>query len=169
MHNYNCRTPAAQLPLVVVARISALIFAFGCAEKIEPPKPEAEQPTAFAFTNTDETVVADRIDIENKKSVVADFNLDGLDDLAALSEMDNGVNEVAIYIQKQTSPSEPAGAKKTYYKAATIKRVTEGKIIGIASRRQKNLTDLIVLVSHANQNNEMIHYQNDGMQFIQMP
>jgi len=134
----------------------------GCAKE----KPPVPQPTVFAFTNIDETIPEEEINVaERTKSVVADFNLDGLKDLAILEHADQGRNEVSIYIRKQDLEG---GQATIYYKGGAIRRPVEGKIVGIASRVWQKYTDLVLLIAYTNRGDEMVHYRNNGARFTEL-
>lgn len=160
----------------------------GCAKKKEapaaPPAP-AEPPAEVPFTSTNEVVVREDIQMadEQNKSVSADFDMDGLEDLAVIDPREGHQNEVNIYIQKpaeapaaepQKPASAPAGGsglmspekgKIEYYKAGVIRQPKDGTVIGLMIRKRKDITDLLVLLQDQTLNNQMLHYLNDGQKF----
>lgn len=174
--------------LVVVGYLAA-----SCGRHQTPAEtPAPPLPTVFAFTNRAEVVTGEAAQTleQGRKSVVVDFNQDGLKDLAVVDEMVDGQASVGIYIQQRAEESQPpvmpadgpasppspgtpaTGSaaspspvrkyKTIYYRAGQVRRHVTGRIIGLASRDGASHTDLIVLVAHSNAPNEMIHYQNDG-------
>ncbi|MGD9873469.1 MAG: hypothetical protein AB7T27_04280 [Kiritimatiellia bacterium] len=167
------------------------LAAFGCAKKEEPaalsPAP-AEPPAEVPFTSTEEVVAREDIQMaeEQNKTVTADFDMDGLEDLAVVDPRDGHQNEVNIYIQKpeekqaqpapSTAPAAPAGGaasltspekgKIQYYKAGVIRQPKDGTVIGLMIRKRKDITDLLVLLQDQTLNNQMLHYLNDGQKFF---
>ena len=165
--------------LVLVVALAA-----GCAKK-EPPvaaPPATEEPPAeVSFTATNEVVVREDIQIaDERKAVEADFDMDGLDDLAVIDPREGHQNEVNIFIQKPAeeppatgTPPEAAGTqiasqekgKIAYYHAGVIRQPQSGTVIGLMIRKRKDLTDLLVLLQDETLNNQMLHYFNDGQKF----
>ena len=145
----------------------ALFALAGCSESVPPPQP-AGLPKEISLKNTDEVVPAK--DISSKdlaKSVQADFNLDGLKDVALVKQVDPTVNELTIYIKKPEEPASTSGGQQgsAYYRTATLRDSLDGKLVGIASRQRDKFTDLIILMAHSNAATEMLHYENDGSRF----
>ncbi len=157
--------------------VAGCIFLSACS-KPEPAVEDAPPPpppqTTFAFTETNTVVVANEIESadDDKKSLAGDFNMDGLSDLAVISQDGDSQNKVDIYIQKKPDPEEDAGSSTSsmtakYFKGGSITR-PDGKIIGIASAVEKRIVNIIILVTHSNQPNEWIHYRNDGNSFTEV-
>lgn len=158
-----------------------ILAAAGCSKTPPPPAPpppppapaapapvaEAEPDTSFGFTNTAEAVSADRIKgADRTSSVAADFNRDGLADLAVVEKTENDSGQqVSIYIQKPPDPTGEKPATTVYYKGGAIRQPPEGKIQGVMTRQRGGYTDLILLVSGAAGKPKMVHYRNDGQQF----
>ncbi len=138
-----------------------VIVATGCSKKVTESPKKDNGYSSFA----DKSIIVNPSEVpaaEKAKAVQADFNLDGLSDMAYVQKYDSGESEVAILIQK------PKGAKDetvVYYRGGGIRRGIEGKITGVASRIGAKYTDLLVLVAYTNKPNEMISYLNDGSGF----
>ena len=129
--------------------------------KTEPP----EVPPAFSFAATNETVEAREIPMEkSSRFVTADFNMDGLQDLAIIETAEDGDRQVSLYIRKSVSNGEMKDLI-SYYKGGAIRLPTADNIIGIMSRRRERFTDLILLMARPGSTNEMIHFHNNGAQF----
>jgi hypothetical protein len=158
------------LPVLIV---TASVLLTSCAEKkTEAPKPEP-LPKTFAFTDTNTVTSAKEIEAadSDKRSLKADFNLDGLNDLAIIKDYGEVKNAVDIYIQKK--PDAPADnstpvEEPTFFRGGTIKRPADGQIIGLASSEENNMVNIIILVTYTNRQNEMIHYMNDGKSFTEV-
>lgn len=164
--------------LVLVVALAA-----GCAKKEPPAAPPAteEPPAEVSFTATNEVVVREEIQIaDERKAVEADFDMDGLDDLAVIDPREGHQNEVNIFIQKpaeepaaaETPPgasgvriASPEKGKIAYYHAGVIRQPQSGTVIGLMIRKRKDLTDLLVLLQDETLNNQMLHYFNDGQKF----
>lgn len=159
--------------MTVVAFLGISAVLVSCSDKkSEEAQQPAPLPKTFSYTDTDAVVKAEEIqtaDVE-KRSLKADFNLDGLSDLAVIRSEGNSHNEVDIYIQKkpdaETEKDSPIDA--SFFRGGTIKRPDDGKIIGLASRQEKKMVDIILLVAYTNQPNQMIHYRNDGKSFTEV-
>lgn len=136
------------------------LLAGGCSRDSDaPPPPRA---TSFSFENAEETVTADRIrGDDSAKPIVADFNLDGLDDLAVMEGDGDNQNEIVIYIRKRGESEE----HPVYYRGGSIQRHVDGHIIGVGHNRRGKQTDLLVLVARTNGPNDMVHYFNTGRGF----
>ena len=137
----------------------------GCCLGCKPatPPPEA-QPSTFALA-TDGAVVTENEAGFDKNAVRADFNADGLEDVAII-DVSTGANQITVYIRKKVPGND--SDDPVYFEAGSIRRTLEGNIIGLMSRKNGPYTDLIVLLAHPNRPNEMIHYRNDGKQFSEM-
>ena len=143
----------------------------GCGPP-EPPKHEVvvaavaepeTPPGVFPFTSTNQTVSRREIHLNAQTpSVTADFNHDGLADIAVASESPSGENTITLYVQK---PAASVGGEAEYYRAGTIPHATDGRIIGLMSRKREEYADLILLVTRSNRANEMLNYYNDGTGF----
>lgn len=157
--------------------LAACLLLSACS-KPEPEvreEPPAPLPKTFAFTETNTLVAASEIESigDEKTALKADFNQDGLSDIAIIRKEGGVQNKVDIYIQKKTAPSEDTGGTAStteaiYFKGGTIQRPTEGEITGIASRAEKRVVDIIILVTHSNKPNDWIHYRNDGASFTEV-
>lgn len=132
--------------------------------------PTAKKPVSFANTNTilKASEAEPAITDTTAKSVTADFNNDGLKDLAVLNQTTGSKNEVEIYIQKKQEPTTPpVTAEKEYFHAGTIQHEGDGRVIGLMVESQKQLADLVLLMEYPDRvNREMIHYKNNGEQFL---
>jgi len=149
-----------------VVPVVALFAMAGCSEPVPPPQPEG-LPKEISLKNTADVVPETAIEAKDlAKSVQADFNLDGMKDVALVRKVEPDVNEVTIYIKK---PEESSGSGTTegsaYYRTATLRDSLNGKIVGVASRQRDKFTDLIILMSHSNAPTEMVQYENDGSRF----
>ena len=162
---------------LTVLLLTAVLFS-GCTKKAEEKKEEG--PKKISFTNKVEVVKAEEITIvAEDQRVKADFNLDGIPDLAVVDPEAGTDGEVSIYIrvpkeEEQVEPGEEdkAGTEELaqYYVAGRITEFQDGTISGLASSRRKNFIDLIMLVTYADgRGSRMIHYQNDGTNFTEVP
>jgi len=155
----------------IVGTFTLLTFAAGCQP---PAEPITEEPTRrVAFSNVTQTVAEEDIaPAEQSDRVEADFNLDGLMDVALMRLKDGAADEVEIYIRVPPEPSAAGAAPlvqgNRYYKAGVIRREKGTKIVGVASRTRGEYTDLVVLISRSSAANEMIHYLNDGSGFSEV-
>ena len=155
----------------IVLLVSLILVS--CGEKQEPviPAPPQQQKT-FEFTQTNTTVSASELEsAENaNKALKADFNLDGLNDLAIIRTRGNAQSEVDIYIQQKTdaTTAQDSGGK-SFFRGGTISRPNDGKIIGLVSSANKKMVNIILLITYSNRPNEMIQYQNDGASFTEVP
>ncbi len=154
--------------LCVLIVLSAVLC--GCA----PPQPAVERgPTHYvSFTNVEASVSEDVVNqADDKGRVEADFNLDGLMDLALMRVRPGAPDEVEILIRRPPPVSgdnaAPLVAGNVYYRAGVIRREPGTRIVGIASRVRDRFTDLVVLVAREGMRNEMIHYVNDGTGFAE--
>ena len=154
---------------VLCGVVAHSVVVCGCA----PPEPIVEQrPTnTVSFTNVAVTVSQDVVNGSGEKGrVEADFNLDGLTDLALIRVKEGAPDEVEIFIRKPASASGGGTvpmAGNAYFRAGIIRRESGTRIVGIASRVHGRYTDLIVLVARAGSRNEMLHYVNDGSGFTE--
>ncbi|MFC1461798.1 hypothetical protein ACFLQR_04695 [Verrucomicrobiota bacterium] len=168
-----------KIAAITLLSITAMVLT-GCSKKEEKPEPVPEEKSnIIEFDNVAETVVKEEIKMDKKQRLVEeDFNLDGLDDMAVVQVINEEENEVAIYIRKAdevplaAASPQPVSARRAkkqtpgaemYYKAGAIRWGSGGKIIGVATRRSKKYTDLLILISGTDGANEMIHYRNDGI------
>jgi len=144
-----------------------------CSKKPQS-EPLSELPKTFAFTETNVVVGAEEIETpDNEGSTLkADFNQDGLSDLAIIKKEGEIQNKVDIYIQQ---PQQAAGgsakvsqAQAKYFKGGTIERPITGRITGIASASNDKLVNIVILVTHSNSPNEWIQYRNDGGSFTEV-
>jgi hypothetical protein len=139
----------------------------------EPVKPDGPKPVSFQNTNK---VVAAKVaepDVTDTTVVTAtaDFNNDGLKDLAVLHKAKGRKNEVDIYIRKKpdapTEGTPSATAKREYFHAGTIQQGGEGRVMGLMVESRQQFADLILLMEYSDRvNREMVHYRNDGKRFI---
>lgn len=158
--------------VLLFASISVLLTSCSRPEKLNVTPQEA--PKSFSFTQTNAVVAASEIQSEDndKRSLQGDFNLDGLNDLAIIRAEGEIRNQVDIYIQnkaaeKASGPGQGA-AGITFFKGGTITRPSDGSIIGLASKTDNKMVDIIMLISFTNRPNEMIHYKNDGTSFTEV-
>jgi len=152
--------------------VSTCLLLTGC--KWFKEKNAAPTEKSFTYTDTSEVVTATEAGFdEDKKTttkniVRADFNFDGLMDVAIVDDSTGEHHDqVLIYIQKAI-PVDP-NADPIYYKAGAIRQSLEGNIIGLMSRKQGRYTDLTVLIKRENGRNRMILYRNDGQKFTEVP
>ena len=162
-------------PILLTVMLTCLIFS-SCSkpQQKEPPPP---LPKTFAFTDTNTVIAASEIESpeNDKNSLKADFNQDGLSDLAIIKKEGENQNKVDIYIRMKPETAAAAGsesplasAEARYFKGGTIQRPLEGRIIGIASAAEGKVVNIVILVSHTNQPNEWIQYRNDGGSFTEV-
>jgi len=154
--------------LCVLVALSVVLC--GCA----PPQPVVEQgPTRYvSFTNVEASVSEDVVNqTDDKGRVEADFNLDGLTDLALMRVRPGAPDEVEILIRQPPVVSgdnaAPLVAGNVYYRAGVIRREPGTRIVGIASRVRGRFMDLVVLAAREGARNEMIHYVNNGSGFTE--
>lgn len=148
------------------------VMASGCGKRaLDKGTPAPPAPvTSFEFTSTNKVVTKEDMKIDDERKIVkADFNMDGLSDLAVIRSDGISTNEVTIYIKKPFPATESSARVKTYYyQAGAVRRPLEGgRITGIASHVGEKAVDLIILVSYTNRPNDMIHYYNDGKRFAE--
>ncbi len=155
--------------LILLVAVSCVVV--GC--KGEKTTQSAPSQT-FSYIETNEVATAEEAGFDeeqkttSKNIVRADFNFDGLMDVAIVDNNGGSENDqVLIYIQKAI-PLDPT-ADPIYYRAGTIRQSLEGDIIGLMSRKQGRFTDLTVLIKRDNGHNRMILYRNDGKQFTEVP
>ena len=176
-----------------------VLFCFvvtGCFKPAEPePEPlpkELPKEIVFAVSNLPPPVVIEQEKLQTaKKSVVADFNLDGLEDVAIVEEVveespppsadpgkagKGGVKplpppkppEVTVYIKAKPREVDGVLQQNLYHKAGAIPSVLGRTVKGIASRKTVKYTDLVILLKEDNGSTEMVHYQNKGDRFIKI-
>lgn len=151
---------------------SLLITAACSRNKEQPPAPP--QQSVFSYTSTNVVVNITELQTQENenKTLKADFNLDGLSDMAIISGDHNLQNEVDIYIRTDRGPEQISGANPkpaSFYHGGTIRRPDNGKIIGLMSGAEGRMVNIILLVSYTNRPNDMIHYRNDGASFSEVP
>lgn len=158
----KCMFFAASMPLLLLS----------CSK--EKPAQDTPQPLPKTFSFTQTNAVASAAEIltadNDKRSLKGDFNLDGLTDVAIIRMDGSSQNQVDIYIQAPTDPAAAGSAKEnvSFFKGGTITRPDEGSIIGLASKADGRIVDIIMLVTYSNRPNEMIHYKNDGTAFTEV-
>lgn len=170
------------------------LFQSGCFKPAEPePEPiPTELPAEIVFGPTS---LPPPVEIKEetlqtaKKSVVADFNLDGLDDVAIVEEVEEppptGEDpktgkkpasiapikppEVTVYIKAKPKENVGAAAQKNlYHKAGVIPSILGRTVKGIMSRKTQKYTDLVILFKEDDGSTEMVHYQNKGSKFVKV-
>ncbi|MBN2301238.1 MAG: hypothetical protein JXN60_01845, partial [Lentisphaerae bacterium] len=70
-----------------------------------------------------------------------------------------------VYIGQKDSARAVSEHLRKFGRAGAIHSIGDGRITGIASRRNDKYTDLIILVEPSGKPTEMIHYRNDGRRF----
>jgi len=153
----------------MLASLVVALVCVGCGEgeKVEDvPPPQAPPPAkVFSFTNTTEVATADEIGtVASDRSVRADFNLDGLQDLAVIEPDEEGDTHVTIYIRRPM-PEGDMSELVSYYKGGWIRPSVDGDVIGVMSSRRDRYTDLILLLARADGPNAMVHFHSDGNRF----
>jgi len=150
---------------IVPAGVLAIVVCAGCGGTREEPPPAVKPAaTVFSFTNTVETVSGDEITVAEKGRLVeADFDLDGLSDLAVVEKDEDGGSRVGIYILRRGAGPDAQGS--LYYRGGWVRPVVAGDIIGVISSRRDGFTDLILLASQSNAPNAMLHFTSDGRSF----
>jgi hypothetical protein len=154
----------------IVLLVSLILVS--CGKKQETVVPPPPQQKTFEFTQTNTIVDASELEsAENaNKALKADFNLDGLNDLAIIRTSGNAQSEVDIYIQRKTDATTAQDSGGTsFFRGGTISRPNDGKIIGLVSRANKKMVNIILLITYSNRPNEMIQYRNDGASFTEVP
>lgn len=142
----------------------------GCGAEIEPAQERKDVPRPteiieFSAADDAEAVVLSDDEVRTSaESVVADFNLDGIDDVAIIQEAEGDAKEVVVYIGKKEGAKK--GRALTFGMAGSIHSVWNGRIAGIATSRRKKYTDLIILVQREGGPTQMIHYRNSGDKFV---
>ena len=143
--------------LAVLACSAAVSLATGCRKPATPPPAE---PRSYTFTATNVVVREGEIRRSPRANpIYADFNRDGLKDVAVLEENTNALTDVVIYIRR------PSSTEVTYYRGGAISRKLDGKIIGIGSSRRDEHTDLVLVVTRTTGTNEFVHFYNTGGEF----
>lgn len=164
---------------ITVALILALLLPMGCGKQkknVAPRRaPLPELPATVSFSATNEIVEAEKIVVEKTdKSVTADFNLDGLQDVVMIEHTPAGKEQVSIYIRKPSpvAPQDPAAPvfdvkTVSFFKAGIILPLTNGEIIGLMTHRGKDkYTDILLVVQCEDNRNEIVLYRNEGDQFV---
>jgi hypothetical protein len=155
----------------IVLLVSLILVSCGKKQETVIPAPPQQQKT-FEFTQTNTIVSASELEgSENaNKALKADFNLDGLSDLAIIRTRGNAQSEVDIYIQKKTDATTAQDSgEASFFRGGTISRPNDGKISGLVSSANKKMVNIILLITYSNRPNEMIQYQNDGASFTEVP
>jgi hypothetical protein len=157
--------------------LGAFVFVSGCTKQM--PVPERVNPKAapglgfFSFKSTGEVVSVEQIKPKDENHVVrADFNRDGILDMAVVREEGANACEVDVFIRKPYSSGQTAGKPNTlFFKGGVIQRLLGtgriGGIVGSIGEEGSDLTDLILLVVCSNRPNEMIRYRNNGSGFFE--
>lgn len=156
------------LRMQTIILASLMLVSCGRKKETEPPPPATQK--IFTFTETNSVITASELEeSENAdKALKADFNLDGLSDLAIIRSQGQAQSGVDIYIQERTDSEDTEGAEKRFFRGGTITRHDDGKIIGLVSKANKKIIDIILLVTYSNRPNDMIHYRNDGTSFTEI-
>lgn len=169
------------------------LFVAGCLQVEEPEEPALpeELPSQIVFSESNlpaAVELSDEMLQTAKKSVVADFNLDGLEDVAIVEEVDEGAApaapanggtkqpkvaplkapEVTVYIRSKPKKGGSVVGGNLYHKAGVIPSVLGKTVKGIASRKTREYTDLVILFKEDSGTTEMVHYQNKGDRFIKI-
>ena len=127
----------------------------GCTKKA---KPRPVQPTKFELNETGPLVTEEVMFKQlEKRSVKADFNQDNLQDYAIIEEDESGVNQISIYLQRESRDLE-----KTYLQAGGIHQVGEYTISVIMAQDSGGGTDLGILYKYPGDIRELVHYRIEG-------
>lgn len=150
----------------VTACVCLLLAGCGVEVPEAPQKKMVEEVTFSAAVSNlaveiEETALADR-----SQAVVADFNLDGLNDVALVEAAGNDKNEVTLYMREK--PSEEYPRQTVYRRAGTIQAPGNGNIVGVASRRRETHTDLIILFRETGGTTELVHFLNKGDRLVRV-
>ncbi|MFC1462334.1 hypothetical protein ACFLQU_01900 [Verrucomicrobiota bacterium] len=176
--------------VILSAAVLICLVISGCFKPVEPePEPlprELPKEIVFATSNLPPPVVIEDETLQTaKNSVVADFNLDGLDDVAIVEEVEEEPPstepgkpavaplsvrppEVTVYIKAKPRKDGGAIQKNLYHKAGAIPSVLGRTVKGIASRKTVKYTDLVILLKEDDGSTEMVHYQNKGDRFVKI-
>lgn len=178
--------------VVLIVGMFLCVITTGCFKPAEPePEPiPTELPAEIVF---EETNLPPPVEIKEetlqttKNSVVADFNLDGLDDVAIVEEVEEEPPpetgepgdkvgpltpikppEVTVYIKAKPTTGGTGVQKNLYHKAGVIPSILGRTVKGIASRKREKYTDLVILFKEDSGTTEMVHYQNRGSKFVKV-
>jgi hypothetical protein len=139
-----------------------------CSKEQEVAPPPEPLPTTFDYTATNAILDAQAVHAAAKsdKTLEADFNLDGLNDLAVIRQNGSRTkNEVDIYIQKK--PDEKQDAPK-FYAGGRIVRPDGGRIAALMSKVAGAQVNMLLLISYSNKPPHLIEYINDGKTFTEL-
>jgi hypothetical protein len=146
----------------------ALALLSGCGRK----EPAVQLPTAFSFTATNIVVRAEEFIARPEVEVVkADFNRDGIEDMAVVENSKVREKRIVIYIQRKGEKAGLATERiKEYYEAGTIRRVITGPVVGLGTKKSGAHVDLLILYEDPDRggSREMVHYRNDGKNFTEI-
>ena len=151
---------------IAVALAGAVLC--GCGRK-EPAEP---LPTQFSFTATNVVIPVEELKIDTNVEIVkADFNRDGVEDIALVESTGTREKNIVIYIRRKGGQKGLTTQKlKEYYKAGMIRRIINGPVVGLGTKKGQDYVDLVILYEDLDKNGsrEMIHYQNDGKTFTEI-
>lgn len=141
----------------------------GCGEE-PPPEQKGEYRKFVSFTNKADVVKNPLSTVESRGDAVeADFNLDGIPDLAVLGRNKGVGSFIELFIQKLEEGSaegaEASGAKQgdgSYYRVGVISEVGDEKITGLLLRKAETFTDLVMIVTPPEGKKRFVHYRNRG-------
>ena len=152
----------------VVGVVGVMVISVGCSRKQEA-EPSKKEPVSAAPVypmkpppeDPEETIPYERLNIQNNSRVVlADFNMDKLEDIALIEETPRGKSSLAVYLRKKTD-----GLRKLYYKAVGIEQEGDYTISALMSKRTEKGTDLLVIINYPDGRKEMVYYRSDGKAF----
>lgn len=170
---------------VLLLPATAMLLGTGCG------RPETVLPSGdaishvsgkeFSFTNRHEIIPEKFVDESRdvyEHYIVADFNANGLMDVAVMENVTDDMLELVVYVQ--ATPEQVAQAigpesgvtlaeqaGRHYFRAGRLQRPLEGRFAGLASRRSGKYTDLLILLQH-DSSSEILHYRNDGSRFFEV-
>lgn len=152
---------------IAAGALTAACWAVGCKKQEPAPLPPPD-PIKVSITNQSITVTETQIAaLQEERPAVADFNYDGLKDMAVLQKSGEGGHEVAIYIRTPDDDNE-LSADPNYFKGGIIKSHWDGKVIGVMSRPRSGMVDLLLLIARpGSDRNEFIRFQSDGTRFTE--
>jgi len=146
----------------------AIALLGGCGRK----EPVVPLPTTFSYTATNIVVRAESFIARPEVEVVkADFNRDGIEDMAVVENSKAREKRVVIYIRRKGQKAGMATERiKEYYEAGTIRRVISGPVVGLGTKKSGAHIDLLILYENPDKagSREMVHYQNDGKSFTEI-
>ncbi len=136
-----------------VFALTAVVVLVGCGKKERPV-----QPTEFQLDESGPVLTEEKLfEQQTKRQVVADFNNDNLQDYAIIEEDSSGVNQVSIYLQRESRE-----LAKQYLQAAGIYQLGEYKISAIMAKDSAGGTDLAMIYKYADGLRELVHYRIEG-------